>query len=212
MTATTTKPVASTQPGNSKLGKVPNISLMPGRTCNPDAPCRKLCYAVKALRRPCVKACWTRNTDNAMGYRKDYFAEIDDYCSSRRPPLFRWHVAGDIPDQDYLDRMAMLAHANPGTEFLCFTKQHKLDFRYLPDNLHIVFSMWPGWGRVDYHDYRCKFPRAWMQDGTENRIGQDGRTAVVCPGVTRGEHCDTCGMCWALDSSDNPVDIIFPKH
>jgi len=192
-------PYATISTGNTKLGDIHNVSLTPCKSCLPGAPCKTQCYAMKAYRMyPSVRDCWDANLIDATRNRDGFFDNIKEHLSKQRPKFFRWHVAGDILDQDYLDRMVHIAHHFPETRFLAFTKRHELKYRYIPDNLQIVFSMWPGFGNTRKRSFR----RAWMQDGTETRVPDD---AIECPG-----HCDTCGMCWALDSIGH--DVVFHKH
>lgn len=186
--------------GNSKLGKVPNISLIPGKDCGNCQSCVKDCYAVKFWRmHPTVRAAWSANSELCHGDRNAYFDGVRAYLADKRPKYFRWHVAGDILDQDYLERMKAIARAFPQTSFLCFTKMHSLRFSRLPRNLTVVASMWPG---LQPHRNVAKLPKAWMQDGSETRVPDD---AVPCPG-----NCESCGMCWALPMLER--DVVFHKH
>jgi hypothetical protein len=189
---------ATVSTGNTKLGDLPNVSLTPIAGCPKGIPCSKQCYACKAYRQyPEVRSCWGRNLKAARKARDKYFAGIDEYLTRHTPKFFRWHVAGDILDQDYLRRMFSIARKHPKTRFLAFTKNHSLRFNGRPRNLTIVLSMWPKWGNT-----RKKLPRAWYQDGTETRI-PDG--AIECPG-----RCDNCGMCWQLPRLGK--DVVFHKH
>lgn len=191
--------------GNSKIGKIPNISLPPVKSCGNCSSCAKACYALKAYRMyPAVRAAWDANfalvktssldqIDNApMGAA--YFASIDAFLARRAPLYFRWHVSGDILDQAYLAAMMRLAKAHPGTRFLVFTKMHHLDYSRRPANLSVVFSMFP-----TMPNPRTKVKRAWYQDGTEKRIPQG---AMTCPGS-----CSSCKACWTTSR-----DVVFNKH
>lgn len=184
---------------NDKMGPVPNLSMTPCISCNHDAPCRKAgqCYAMKFMRRPNVKTAWTENYEMAMQERNQYQFDINCYLTKKHPRFFRWHVAGDILDQDYLNMMIKIAKNHPATNFLAFTKMHNLDYSKTPKNLEIVFSLWPGWGKkTKGHRY------AYMQDGTETRIPKN---AIECPGL-----CENCMICWKL--SDLKRDVWFSKH
>jgi hypothetical protein len=192
---------AKISPGNSKLGRIPNLSLIPGKDCG-DVPCKRDCYALKAWRQyPEVKAAWSHNSHLAHSNREAFFADVESYLAKRMPRFFRWHVAGDILDQSYLGQMKRLARAYPATKFLAFTKRHDLAFVNLPENLAIVFSMWSGWGDVD-HARKLGLPIAWMQDGAETRVPAN---VLECPG-----NCETCGMCWQLKKIGR--DVVFHKH
>lgn len=199
--------------GNSKLGdKIANISLVPIQDCANSKFCSKKCYALKSYRMyPNVRKCWGENSEMAWNDRENYFLQIADYLNNKKPRYFRWHVAGDILDQNYLDNMISMAIIFPMTRFLCFTKRFDLDYRTNPKyewedtepgNLSFIFSMWPGmpmpsWPRM----YGMKF--AWMQDGSEDRHAKGGYR--MCPGS-----CASCKKCWTNeDSMDN---VVFHMH
>jgi hypothetical protein len=196
--------MAKISPGNMKLGDIPNVSLTPCKTCHPDAPCKNKCYAMKAYRMyPIVKKAWQANTAEMTKNRSKYFADIRKFLAKKQPKYFRWHVAGDIPDSDYLDGMLDIAREFPAVKFLCFTKRHEMFNTYapkamIPENLEVVLSMWPKWGDAELQDFR----RAWMQDGTETRIPEN---AIECPGF-----CEKCGMCWSLGKLGR--DVVFNAH
>jgi hypothetical protein len=188
--------------GNSKVGNIPNISLVPVKDCTNCSACKKTCYALKAWRMyPQVRKAWKQNSIFAHKDIYNYFSEIGNYLAKKQPKYFRWHVAGDILTQQYYDLMVSAAKEFPNTKFLCFTKAHSgkliINFSGRPKNLAIVLSMYP-----DMKCPRKKMPRAWMQDGTETRIPQD---AIECSG-----HCDTCNVCWDLHSLKQ--DVYFHKH
>jgi hypothetical protein len=185
--------------GNKKLGKnVANVSLVPCATCPADAPCRSKCYAMKAFRQyPNVRKAWGENTESVKQNDIQYFEDICQYVEKKRPEYFRWHVAGDILNQDYLEGMKIVAKNNPGTRFLAFTKMHNLDFTNLPANLQVVISLWPNWG-----ENKTNLPVAFMQDGTENRVnGQE----IQCPGS-----CANCKACWHLGELQK--NVVFNAH
>ena len=111
------------------------------------------------------------------------------------PRYFRIHVAGDFLNQDHVECWALLASKWPQIRFLAFTKMHTLDYTVMPENVTVVFSMWPG--LPDNAPEGA--PRAWMQDGTETRVPND---ALECPGK-----CENCFACWGTTK-----DVIFHKH
>jgi hypothetical protein len=184
--------------GNSKLGLIPGISLVPGRDCGNCSHCIKKCYALKSYRQyENTRNAWQGNSLAARNNTAEYFASVREYVQQYRPAYFRWHIAGDILDQHYLDNMMQIAREAPFTKFLCFTKMHHLDFRGRPKNLTIVLSMWPGLAKGPK-----KLPRAWVQDGSEHRVPAD---AIPCPGF-----CESCGMCWHLPGLGK--DVVFLIH
>lgn len=131
--------------GNSKLGKIPNISMTPIKACGNCKSCASKCYALKAYRQyPATKAAWDHNLDAAKNDPKTYFGDIQAYLIKSRPKYFRWHVSGDILNQEYFGHMVSIAILNPKTTFLAFTKMHSLDYSARPKNLIVRFSQWPG--------------------------------------------------------------------
>lgn len=190
-------PLINISPGNSKLGSIPSVSLIPGKDCGNCGHCFSGCYARKiANLRPKVLRAWARNSILARNDRGAYFGQLNLWLNLHQPKFFRFHVGGDIPDQDYLDRMILLARECPSTRFLAFTKMFHLSYRSLPPNLKIRFSRWPGDGRVRR---KRGIPFAWMQDGTEKRMPGD---SISCLGG-----CEDCTLCW-----EDERDVIFKKH
>lgn len=185
--------------GNNKLGHIPNVSLLPCVTCPKNVPCSKDCYAQKFLKYPSVKRAWTNNTDLLFSDRIKYFTGIRDFLLVKKPAAFRWHVAGDIIDQNYLDHMKRAAIKNDQIRFLAFTKAYDLDFHRLPLNLSIIFSMWNNYGNTTKH-----MPRAWLYN-PKNPDMRIPRNAIQCHGK-----CIDCGMCWELKTIGR--DVVFNKH
>jgi len=189
--------------GNYKMGQVASLSLPPVLSCNNDAPCaRKGCYA-KSFRRfpPCVKM-WMRNWRQWQRRPKVYESQLVDYLTDYEPPIFRWHVSGDIPDTDYWQMMLRIARQFPYIKFLAFTKQYDLVKGRIPSNMSVVLSAWPG-----FHipaKMRGRFPVAWLRDHNQpdNRIPAD---AIECHG-----NCERCGICWSLPHLGR--DVVFDRH
>lgn len=140
--------IVSISKGNSKMGYIPSVSLPPVVTCAAGCACAKKCYAAKLCRlRPTVKAAYDRNLAILKNDMDNYFLQVK--AAAMVSKYFRFHVSGDIPDMNYLDRMVKLAEELPGTKFLAFTKQYRLvnnflQYAKLPENLVILFSEWPG--------------------------------------------------------------------
>ncbi|MBW2006403.1 MAG: hypothetical protein JRI72_17775 [Deltaproteobacteria bacterium] len=183
---------------NSKLGKIPNISLIPVKDCGNCESCRSDCYALKAWKQyPNVRKAWKINS---KAFRSDCFDAIEpiiEFCLKKKPRFFRIHVAGDFLDQDHIESWVKAAILCPETKFLAFTKMHHLNYADLPENMTVIMSQWPGMPVFGENG-----GRAWVQDGTETRIPED---AIECPGK-----CDDCGMCWNLPSIGK--DIFFMAH
>ena len=191
--------------GNRKLGGIMNVSLVPIECCPRGVPCaNEGCYALKAYRLyPATRRAWSTNARIARTNPRSYFSQIAQAIAKIEPRYFRWHVAGDIPNINYLEQMCRIAADNPRTRFLAFTKAFDVVNRYerrrsLPGNLKMIFSGWPGMKIDNPHEHRI----AWMQDGTEERVPND---AVECPG-----RCQNCGICFRLPKLQR--DVVFQHH
>jgi ferredoxin len=186
--------------GNSKVGKIPNMSLPPVVSCGNCEKCKKNCYALKSFKMyPSVRKSWTENFKLAKENPVEFFAVVDAYIEKKKPAFFRWQVSGDILDQNYLDGMVEVARAHKATKFLAFTKMYHLDYANIPENLSIVWSAWPG---LEMPTAPEGIRIAYMQDGTETRVPKN---ALECPG-----NCESCGLCWTLKKIRR--DVVFYKH
>ncbi len=122
--------------------------------------------------------------------------------------FFRFHVSGDIPDADYLDRMIRIARRNPHCEILCFTKKYALVNAaldadpILPDNLHLILSAWRGLPMENPH----RLPEAHVRY-------RDGTTTASPDAVECGGNCTDCaltdGGCWTLGLGEQ---VVFNEH
>lgn len=183
--------------GNEKIGNIPNVSLPPIISCAPNVPCSRHCYAIRAFKQyPDVRKAWEANLWWATMKPDHYFQEIDHFLTNKNPRWFRWHVSGDILNQDYLDEMVLLAHRHPLTNFLAFTKRHDLKYDKHPiaQNLIIRFSYWPMWGVCTGNELV-----AYLKDDEEKRFQNGFR----CKGS-----CKNCKACW----NKNVKAIELPRH
>ena len=144
--------------GNRKIGRVMNVSTAPMFTCGGNCKeCKNLCYDLKACNQyENVRNARAKNTAMAKHARIEYFRQIDVAMSRRKKnKFFRWHVAGDIIDMDYLDRMAENAKKHSDFTIWTYTKQYDIVNEYvrthggnrrvaIPANLTIMFSEWRG--------------------------------------------------------------------
>lgn len=178
--------------GNSKIGRVMNVSLMPVMTCGNCKECKYLCYDIKAcLQYPgTVINARMRNTVLLRKDRGEYFHRIDAALSRRRKnKYFRWHVAGDIVDVDYFDRMVKLACKYPDFVFWTYTKMYNVVNEWcswhvdkrgaIPSNLHVVFSEWRGMPMHNPYSFP-EFRVVFKNDAVKP-------TGFYCPG-----NCDIC--------------------
>lgn len=195
--------------GNSKLGKVLNVSLPPRVSCDTSMPCYKDgCYAIKSAYRlyKNVRDAWDGNW---KAYRRDwggYFNAIHTAIVKAKPELFRWHVGGDIPDADYLRGMLIVASAFPDVKFRAFTKRYDLAREARKDilkreNLTVSLSMWPG---VYVHPSTIKaWSVSWLDD-PKNPDPHIPADAIPCSG-----RCDKCQVCWGLQPGQS---VVLHKH
>jgi hypothetical protein len=194
--------------GNPKIGDILNVSLPPIVSCQPNVPCAKGgCYSMKAWNcYPGTRRARRHNWNKLNHNREAYFQDIHDCLviqprQKKFPVFFRWHVDGDIPDQDYLERMKDVARAHSQVRMLAFTKNYKLNRENLPQNLTVIPSAWP----------KLKIPKelkstrmAWVYDpkNVDERILGN---YYVCSGA-----CTNCWACWHIDQMDK--DVLFHKH
>lgn len=192
-----------------KLGDcISSISLPPTETCRKDAPCRAKCYACKGRYRFAnVK---DSLAENLTAYKENpdfYFGEIDRTLRMVPYRFFRYHVAGDIPDADYLLRMCRLARKHKTTQFLCFTKKYDLVNQYIqdhqiPKNLRLVFSIWGNFP-VENPNH---FPEAYIQFKSNPTAIPEN--AIECPGYC-GECVFSGKNCWNLQKGES---VYFHEH
>lgn len=190
--------------GNSKMGAVPSVSLLPFLTCPVRCKdtCGPACYAAKlANLRPSVLNSYANNTVLAIRDMDRYFEEIRDFCRAQR--FFRFHVSGDIINNQYFEGMLWTANENPHCEFLAFTKRFEIVNEYaelLPENLHILFSGWTNLEPINPY----KFPETNIF--TEENPPKENWT--IC-----GGNCFECACrgtgCWTIQKGET---IAFHKH
>lgn len=188
-------------PGNHKMGSIPSVSLPAGETCRPDAPCFGKCYArrLEAFRTS-VHDSYVDNLAILKTDPETYWREVEGTIMMNR--YFRFHVAGDIPDEDYLEHMVDIARRNRHCEILCFTKRYDLvndlvrkkntpPSEVIPGNLHLIFSAWRGLEMQNPYG----FPEAHVRY-------KDGTTTARKDAVPCGGNCTECakneGGCWNL--------------
>ena len=148
----------SVSPGNRKTGWIPSVSLMPYITC-PAAckgTCDGKCYAGKlcAIYKTTLQS-YARNVAIWQARPNYYFSGIKSVAMINR--FFRYHVAGDIPNADYFNRMVQVARECPDCTFLAFTKRYSIVNAWidtngpLPSNLKILFSGWSNLKPINSH-------------------------------------------------------------
>ena len=190
--------VVSISKGNSKMGAIPSVSLPACITCNPDAPCFKLCYALKISRLyKQVNAAYKRNLDILQADPGAYWLQVKAAATVAR--YFRFHVSGDIPNAEYFAEMVKLAHELPNTNFLAFTKQYQIVNEFInnggaiPSNLKILFSNWGSW--------KCENPHRLPECEIILKGSQPADNWKIC-----GGNCTECACrgigCWELKNNE----------
>lgn len=192
--------------GNSKMGGIKSISLPSVVTCIQCA-CNEKCYSRKLERlRPNVRNAYESNLRLLRENPDVFWREVEAAVMMNR--FFRFHVGGDIPDDDYFFRMVGVAARNPHCEILCFTKKYDIvnDFlrihHELPKNLHIVFSAWIGLEMSN--PFLLPEAHVKYRDGTTTALD----SAIQCQGNCT-ECATTNGGCWTLQPGQQ---IIFDEH
>ncbi len=193
--------------GNSKMGSIASVSLPAGLTCRGDCECTKKCYAKKLERlRPNVRAAYKRNYEVLKCSSEIYWREVEATIMLSR--FFRFHVSGDIPDNEYFVHMVEVAKRNPHCEILCFTKKYDIVNTFLdhdgeiPKNLHILFSAWRGLPLNNPY----RLPEAHVR--YRDRSTTANKEAKEC-----GGNCTECaiteGGCWNLMAGEQ---VVFNEH
>lgn len=166
--------------------------------------------------REVVKNAWDMNIKCYKKNPLQFWGLIQSYIDKKKPEWFRFFVSGDFPNRMMVSDLINFASNNPDVKFLAFTKRYTWlpDPKFIPGNLTIIVSMWPGMPlpdiltpKKDKADKRLKYwnyPKAFMrdQDNLDCRIPTD---AIECPG-----NCESCGMCWNLNTIGR--DVVFNKH
>lgn len=193
--------------GNSKMGKIPSVSLPSGLTCRGDCECNKKCYAKKLERlRPSVRSAYQHNYELLRCAPETYWREVEGTIMMSR--YFRFHVSGDIPDLTYFAKMIEIADRNPHCQILCFTKKYDVVNTTLgvgiqiPENLHIILSVW--------RDLKCPNLYGLPEAHVKYR---DGGTTARSDAVKCGGNCTECaitaGGCWTLKNGEQ---VVFNEH
>jgi len=202
-------------PGNTKLGKIPSFNLLPLKTCaGSTALCRKYCYARQSLQYSCqANKAWTVNTYMVNKHLDAVEHTISHWLTKRKPVLFRIHAAGDFVSQEYLDMWQRIAGKFTETRFLAFTKHFTLDYTEKPDNLVVMYSVFPDsdydsipadGNKLSFAVFPADMPDKHYDPTVDKQI-TDQRLTLPCPGDCRG-----CGVCWHIDRLD--VNVMFKIH
>ena len=193
--------------GNRKMGAIPSVSLPAIVTCRKGCKCCKGCYAAKLERiYKNVRESYQNNLKILMEHPDIYWKQVKEAVAKNR--FFRFHVSGDIPTYEYLEKMVETAEENPNSQILCFTKQYEFVNKYLdihgefPKNLHLILSVWRDFTPENPHN----LPEAHVRfkDGYCNARAD----AIECFGNCTNCTVAGCG-CWNLKSGEQ---VVFNQH
>ena len=190
--------IVSISKGNSKMGAIPSVSLPACITCNPSAPCFKLCYAAKISRLyKTTAAAYQRNLDILKADPGSYWEQVR--AAARMARYFRYHVSGDIPNINYLYEMIRTAEMFPHTSFLAFTKQYTIvnaaidSGVVIPNNFKIIFSNWGAWKCNNPHNLpECEIILKGTEPAPDWKICGGNCTECACRGIG----------CWELKNGE----------
>ena len=210
------------------MGNINSVSLPSIKTCR-QCGCHSKCYANRIEKlRPSVKKAYQSNLDLLNRDSTTYWREVEASIMTSR--FFRFHVSGDIPDMDYFIKMVEIAERNPHCEILCFTKKYEIvnDYinnkyldsifgttihpqfcnmwmiakRFIPDNLHIIFSAWIGLEM--FNPFSLPEAHVRFKDGSTTAR----EDVIECSG-----NCSECAItnagCWVLKQGEQ---VIFNEH
>jgi hypothetical protein len=189
-------------PGNSKLGFIPSFSIPEDVNCPGATPqCRKDCY-FKYMRLRLKRLDKTvKDNDQVVKTDPDWVNRMIHSIQNMNCRYFRIHTGGDFFDQNYLNGWIETCKSLPDITFLAFTKSFKLDYSAAPDNLNIMWSI---------------FPDTIMED-----IPPGPKAFTLIPDMTYpasmllnikqcAGNCLHCGICF--HSNQNQIDVAFKAH
>ena len=184
----------------TKTSKMPGLSYsLPAWECKTGSKLRKIknsvcsmCYALKGnyTRYKAIKAAQYRRLDATKDPRwVDAMAAV-----IKRQKWFRWHDAGDVQDQQHLNKIFEICRLTPDTRHWLPTREawikDHLDSK--PDNLVIRFSP----------------PMMDQRNDTWPNSSMVVKTGATCPAPNQGGKCGSCRQCW-----DGDVKVVsYGKH
>ena len=151
-----------------------------------------MCYALKGnyTRYKAIKAAQYRRLDATKDPRwVDAMAAV-----IKRQKSFRWHDAGDVQDQQHLNKIFEICRLTPDTRHWLPTREAwiKAHLASKPDNLVIRFSP----------------PMMDQRNDTWPNSSMVVETGATCPAPAQGGKCGSCRQCW-----DGDVKVVsYGKH
>lgn len=180
-----------------------NTSTTPIVSCHKQhcKACSKKCYSLKAYR--VFKTSRTRWDSNWQALKNNPKLAMDKLIEefSKWNPTkyskdyFRINKDGDFGTKEIVEEYKRFARSCPDTKFLAFTKFSEFNYKNLPTNMVVRFSVWLD---APLPKEIQGLPKAWISG--DKRIPTN---TFVCPGS-----CRHCRHCW-----DNPDrDVQFKLH
>ena len=184
----------------TRTKKMPGLSYsLPAWECQTGAKLRKVknsvcsgCYALKGnyTRYPAIKA--------AQYYRLASLMEPNwvpaMVAQVKRQKWFRWHDAGDVQDQQHLQKIFEICRLTPETRHWLPTREAwiKDHLASKPDNLVIRFSP----------------PMVGQRNDSWPNSSMVVETGATCPAPKQGGKCLDCRQCW-----DSKIKVVsYGKH
>jgi len=186
--------------GFTRTSKMPGLSYsLPAWECKTGSKLRKIkgsvcsmCYALKGnyTRYPAIKAAQYRRLE-AMKHPAWTTAMV---AVIKRQKWFRWHDAGDVQDQQHLEKIFEICRLTPETRHWLPTREawikNHLDSK--PENLVIRFSP----------------PMMGQRNDSWPNSSMVVETGASCPAPAQGGKCLDCRQCW-----DPEVKVVsYGKH
>ena len=179
--------------GFTRTSKMPGLSYsLPAWECKTGSKLRKVkgsvcasCYALKGnyTRYPAIKAAQYRRLE-AMKHPAWVTAMA---AVIKRQKWFRWHDAGDVQDQQHLNKIFEICRLTPDTNHWLPTREAwiKDHLASKPDNLVIRFSP---------PMVNQRAPESWPNSSMVVNKGYH-----TCPAPAQGGKCLDCRQCWDPD-------------
>ena len=179
--------------GFTRTSKMPGLSYsLPAWECKTGSKLRKVkgsvcasCYALKGnyTRYPAIKAAQYRRLE-AMKHPAWVTAMA---AVIKRQKWFRWHDAGDVQDQQHLQKIFEICRLTPETRHWLPTREAwiKDHLASKPDNLVIRFSP---------PMVNQRAPESWPNSSMVVDKGYH-----TCPAPAQGGKCLDCRQCWDPD-------------
>ena len=174
--------------GFTRTKKMPGLSIsLPAWECKTGSKLRKIkgsvcsmCYALKGnyTRYPAIKAAQYRRLE-AMKHPAWVQAMV---TVIKRQKWFRWHDAGDVQDQQHLEKIFEICRLTPDTRHWLPTREAwiKDHLASKPENLVIRFSP----------------PMMGQRNDSWPNSSMVVETGASCPAPNQGGQCKDCRMCW----------------